>query len=837
MPNIRESLYQCLENKVVAASTTPVMELFTVDPSCKAYAITVYVVYNNTSFLEINLNSGMIKNGNSEIGYYRIRQAALQSGEINNLYLVPSLNGKTYYLQLSNVTVNSDIFIRKDIKFGVYSKLLTSISAESVADSYKLTTIAFDNYNPDKAYSNGYFVESNDHTFVRQLLSKDNNGILGQHDVPFENAYVTTITTKNILNSYRYTKYVLTAQTYESGEYYTKDDSGMYILATGEFDAEKEYFKKELNSEKLSIGENDDRIEAIYTDNVNTSTIDTGTIDLGEFLAGTNIRSVSIGGTIDKLGTDESDIRKPKKSGFWNNGILEVRYTDDDHIFTQYVRDENDAMKQQIVVPGGLSISGTGNFTNAAISGHLYLNSSAANSNVLNALYIDENGEIHSRDLTLVANDAKDMTGENAHKGGLLDFVSKVTQDSDGKVKYEHSKVSVRNSYTDSVDDALFKYRPVNSLAVKDAIETLDVSDISGFGVDKTLATLTETDGKISATFQDITVKDSHVKVNELKANGTYPYGDLTENDAESTIVAALSKRARTLHAHGYIDANGNMVQAAIHSGDQTTGNRLLFADNSQAGGGRIKELAVGFDTSNGKEWSLLNQKGAWTAVSVATLGAATSGHDHGNILNSGKITAAGVDIANTFNFVLTNASDEVVRSSIAFDGSTTSKYLSQKGTWEDVPTLSSLGGATSDHDHHNIYVRHDVNNQGLDSANKQNARTNIGAGTVNSVKVTSGGTISVTGDTTITGSGTVNVDLPALYEFASGITSASTAVSTNSTLSYDTTDKGYNIVTPVVTVDAYGRAVSVSESKKQLIKGHTAEYDLTDGVLTITVM
>lgn len=39
---------------------------------------------------------------------------------------------------------------------------------------------------------------------------------------------------------------------------------------------------------------------------------------------------------------------------------------------------------------------------------------------------------------------------------------------------------------------------------ITDAINALDVSSISGFGVGKTLATLTETDGKIAATFQDI---------------------------------------------------------------------------------------------------------------------------------------------------------------------------------------------------------------------------------------------------------------------------------------------------------------------------------------------
>ena len=47
--------------------------------------------------------------------------------------------------------------------------------------------------------------------------------------------------------------------------------------------------------------------------------------------------------------------------------------------------------------------------------------------------------------------------------------------------------------------------------AVKAAIEALDVSNITGFGAGKTLSALSETDGKISATFQDISILSSQV--------------------------------------------------------------------------------------------------------------------------------------------------------------------------------------------------------------------------------------------------------------------------------------------------------------------------------------
>jgi len=46
---------------------------------------------------------------------------------------------------------------------------------------------------------------------------------------------------------------------------------------------------------------------------------------------------------------------------------------------------------------------------------------------------------------------------------------------------------------------------------VYDSIAALDVSNISGFGAGKTLATLTETNGKISATFQSIAIAPSQI--------------------------------------------------------------------------------------------------------------------------------------------------------------------------------------------------------------------------------------------------------------------------------------------------------------------------------------
>ena len=72
--------------------------------------------------------------------------------------------------------------------------------------------------------------------------------------------------------------------------------------------------------------------------------------------------------------------------------------------------------------------------------------------------------------------------------------------------------------------------------------------------------------------------------------------------------------------------------------------------------------------------------------------------HTHGNITNDGGITASGVDIANGDSLVIVDSSETnklVAKTSVTFNGSTTTKALTQKGTFETFMTPSA-GNATS---------------------------------------------------------------------------------------------------------------------------------------------
>lgn len=178
---------------------------------------------------------------------------------------------------------------------------------------------------------------------------------------------------------------------------------------------------------------------------------------------------------------------------------------------------------------------------------------------------------------------------------------------------------------------------------------------------------------------------------------------------------------------------------------------------------------------------------------------ASNSNHTHGNITNAGALQTTDIAIANGDKLVVTDSSNssKVARTSLSFDGSTTTKALTPKGTWESFAKSSEIPEATTttpkmdgtaavgsetkwakgDHVHpsdtsrvpttrkvngHALSadvtvtaadvsaVRYDTNAQGLTDTQKGNARTNIGAGTSNLALGTSS-TTAAKGDHTHT--------------------------------------------------------------------------------------
>lgn len=74
-----------------------------------------------------------------------------------------------------------------------------------------------------------------------------------------------------------------------------------------------------------------------------------------------------------------------------------------------------------------------------------------------------------------------------------------------------------------------------------------------------------------------------------------------------------------------------------------------------------------------------------------------TSDHTHGNITSGGALQTTDITIASGDKLVVTDSSNsnKVARASISFDGSTTSKFLTQKGTWVTPPDTKNTAGST----------------------------------------------------------------------------------------------------------------------------------------------
>lgn len=133
---------------------------------------------------------------------------------------------------------------------------------------------------------------------------------------------------------------------------------------------------------------------------------------------------------------------------------------------------------------------------------------------VVTAVNIATDNTINATDLSDAINglDVGDLVGDS--EGSMAGKTLKTLSETDGKIaatfqdiKITSDKVTDRQTSTfDGTADTL-----TTGTAVKAAIDALDVSDISGFGAGKTLATLTETDGKIAATFQDIKIVSAKV--------------------------------------------------------------------------------------------------------------------------------------------------------------------------------------------------------------------------------------------------------------------------------------------------------------------------------------
>lgn len=86
--------------------------------------------------------------------------------------------------------------------------------------------------------------------------------------------------------------------------------------------------------------------------------------------------------------------------------------------------------------------------------------------------------------------------------------------------------------------------------------------------------------------------------------------------------------------------------------------------------------------------------------ITTANIGAANATHAHGNIQSNGTLQTNDITIASGDKLVVADYSDsaKVARTSISFDGSTTTQALTKKGTWETFNNYSHPTSAGNKH-------------------------------------------------------------------------------------------------------------------------------------------
>ena len=116
-----------------------------------------------------------------------------------------------------------------------------------------------------------------------------------------------------------------------------------------------------------------------------------------------------------------------------------------------------------------------------------------------------------------------------------------------------------------------------------------------------------------------------------------------------------------------------------------TISNKIGALDGSITGSAGAGKTLTAFSQTDGKVTATFgNISITKSQVSDFPTSMTPTSHTHGNITNDGKLQSSDITIASGDKLVVTDSSDssKVARTSISFDGSTTTQVLSKKGTW-----------------------------------------------------------------------------------------------------------------------------------------------------------
>lgn len=239
--------------------------------------------------------------------------------------------------------------------------------------------------------------------------------------------------------------------------------------------------------------------------------------------------------------------------------------------------------------------------------------------------------------------------------------------------------------------------------AVKSAIDALDGTITGTPAASKTLTVFSQTDGKVKATFSDISITKSQVSDfpsipastsdltndSDFVSDANYVH---TDNNFTGTLKSKLEGVAsgaqvnviETIKVNNTaLTPTSKAVNITVPTKTSEITNDSGFITSSDIPEGAAASTTTPImDGTAAVGTELAFARG--DHVHPTDTSRAAASHTHGNITNAGAITATGVAIANNDALVITDASasGKLVKTSIVFDGSTTSQALTKKGTW-----------------------------------------------------------------------------------------------------------------------------------------------------------
>ena len=230
----------------------------------------------------------------------------------------------------------------------------------------------------------------------------------------------------------------------------------------------------------------------------------------------------------------------------------------------------------------------------------------------------------------------KTYVDSKAEESGKVDDVK---INSTSVVTSKVANIAVEGTYNSSTN------KIATQSTITDAINALDVSNISGFGVGKTLATLTETDGKIAATFQDIQLASTakvtgldEALASKVPTSRTIAGIDLVDDVTSSELVGALGLSS-SMSFVGVSTTDPKGSSGATISGHSTwkKGEVVIYKRSGESG----YEEYVNIDGSNTSgSWELLGDADSY-ALNTITISAGSGLSGGGNLQANRTISHA----------------------------------------------------------------------------------------------------------------------------------------------------------------------------------------------------